>query len=438
MVAAERAIGGVYPWCMARPQVLRRFRHARCWIPDDLASITDIGDEEEPAAGGMEQADVDAIWDAALALFRRRLHPTLSLCIRRHGRIVLHRTIGFSHGCGPDAPDGWQGRTVATNDTPICIFSASKAITAMVIHLLDEQGLLHIDDRVIEYFPEFGSGDKRKRWVTLRHVLTHRAGFPTTGERQDVEMLTRWDDIVKALAEGPLQSRPGHRLAYHALTGGFVLGEVVRRVTGKTIRQVLKEEILDPLGIARLNYGVPEDDLPLVAENHFTGVPVFPPLTGIARFVLGMSFERAAELSNSPAFLTSIVPSGNVVGTAEELSRFFQMLLDGGEYDGTRIFEPRTINRTVQRTTFRELDLSLLLPLRYGLGFMLGGKTVSPFGPNTQAAFGHLGLMNIHCWADRWRDTSVALITSGKPLVSDHVGPLWTLLTTIGQRTPRV
>ena len=423
---------------MSRPQVLRRFRHARCWFPDDLASITDVGDEEEAAAGGMTKADVDAIWDAALRLYRRGLHPTLSLCMRRRGRVILHRTVGFSHGCGPDAPDGWQGRTVATNDTPLCIFSASKAITAMVIHLLDEQGLLHIDDRVVEYFPEFGQTDKRKQWVTLRHVLTHRAGFPSTGERQDVMTLTRWDEIVRALAEGELQSRPGQRLAYHALTGGFVLGEVVRRVTGKTIREVLRDEILQPIGIERLNYGVPEEDVPLVAENHFTGIPVFPPFTGVARFVLGMSFERAAELSNAPEFVTSIVPSGNIYGTADELCRFYQMLLNGGEYGGTRVFEPRTINRTVQRTTFRDLDLSLLLPMRYGLGFMLGGKVVSPFGPNTQAAFGHLGLMNIHCWADRWRDTSVALITTGKPLVSDHVVPLWKLLTVIGERAPRV
>ncbi len=421
---------------MSRPQHFRRFRHARCWVPEDLSFITDIGDEEPAAAGGMQPGDIEAIWARATALFRRGLHPVVSLCLRRQGRVVLNRTLGFSHGCGPDAPDGWQGRTIATNQTPLCIFSASKAITAMVIHLLDEQGLLHIDDRVVEYWPEFGQNGKT--WVTLRHVLMHRAGFPSTGESEDVEMLCRWDDIVQALAEGGLESTPGHKLAYHALTGGFVLGEVVRRVTGKTVREVLRDEILQPLGIERLNYGVPPEDVPLVAENHFTGIPVFPPFTGIARFVLGMSFERASELSNSPAFLTSIVPSGNIIGTAEELGRFFQMLLNGGEYGGTRVLQTRTINRAVQRTSFQELDLSLLLPMRHGLGFMLGSRLVSPFGPNTPAAFGHIGLMNIHCWADRWRDTSVALITTGKPLVSDHLVPLWQLLTTIGARTPRV
>jgi len=315
------------------------------------------------------------------------------------------------------------------------MFSASKAITAMVVHLLDEDGLLHVDDRVADYIPEFAQNGKG--WMTLRHLLSHRAGIPSTGGRGDVELLTDWDGIVRLLCEAEPISRPGHKLSYHALTGGFVLGEVVRRVTGMDVRTVLGQRILQPLGIARLNYGVSEGDVPLVAENHFTGIPVFPPFSGVANFVLGMSFEEAARLSNEPKFLTAIVPSGNIVGTAEEMSRFFQMLLDGGVWNGERIFEERTVRRATQQTSFRELDLSLLLPLRYGLGFMLGGKFISPFGPNTQAAFGHLGLMNIHCWADRWRDTSVSLVTSGKPLVSDHLLSLFQLLSTITARTPR-
>ena len=420
---------------MPRPRILRRIRHARIDVPADLASITRAAHEEDPAAGGMTRRDIDTIWAAVERLFRHGLHPTIGLCVRRNGVVVLDRTIGWSHGGSPDMTAD-SPRTVATPDTPICIFSASKAVTAMVIHLLDEDGVLHVDDRVADYIPEFAQ--QGKSWMTLRHVLTHRAGIPTTGGRGDLELLTDWDRIVQLLCEAEPLSRPGHRLSYHALTGGFVLGEVVRRVTGKTVRQVLQERILDPLGVARLNYGVPPEDVPLVAENHFTGVPVFPPFSGVARFVLGMRFEEAAVLSNEAQFLTSVVPSGNIVGTAEEMGRFLQMLLDEGEWQGQRIFAARTVRRATQQTSFRELDASLLLPLRYGLGFMLGGRWVSPFGPNTQAAFGHLGLMNIHCWADRWRNTSVALLTTGKPLVSDHIPALYSLLKVITDRSPRV
>ncbi|MCO4769402.1 MAG: beta-lactamase family protein [Deltaproteobacteria bacterium] len=420
---------------MPRPRYLQRLRHSRIDVPDDLSTVTRVAEEDDPSAGGMTQRDIDAIWTAAERLFRRGLHPTVQLCLRRNGRVVLNRSIGYSHGGSPDMTAA-SPRTVATPETPICIFSASKAITAMVVHLLDEDGVLHVDDRVADYIPEFGQHGKD--WITLRHVLTHRAGIPTTGGRGDLELLTDWDAIVQLLCEAEPVSRPGHRLSYHALTGGWVLGEVVRRVTGKDLRQVLRERILEPLGIARLNYGVPAADVPLVAENSFTGVPVFPPFSGIAQFVLGMSFEEAALLSNEPQFLTSIVPSGNIVGTAEEMGRFLQMLLDEGMWEGERVFEARTVRRATQQTSFRELDLSLLLPLRYGLGFMLGGKFVSPFGPNTQAAFGHLGLMNIHCWADRWRQTSVSLLTTGKPLVADHIPALYMLLKTITDRTPRV
>ncbi len=421
---------------MPRPRLLRRFRHARSEVPADLADVTRVAENEEaPAAGGMTPLDVEAIWSATERLFRHGLQPAVALCIRRQGRVVLHRTLGWSHGGGPDAVAG-AARTVVTPQTPLCMFSASKAITAMVVHLLDEDGVLHVDDRVADYIPEFAQHGKG--WVTLRHVLTHRAGIPSTGGRGDLELLTDWDAIVRLLCEAEPTSRPGQTLAYHALTGGFVLGEVVRRVTGKDVRTVLRERILEPMGIARLNYGVPAADVPLVAENHFTGVPVFPPFSGVARFVLGMSFEEAARLSNEPRFLTSIVPSGNIVGTADEMSRFFQMLLDGGQWEGRTIFEGRTVRRATQQTSFRELDLSLLLPLRYGLGFMLGGKLISPFGPHTQAAFGHLGLMNIHCWADRWRGTSVALVTTGKPLIADHLPALLGLLSTITARTPKL
>jgi len=420
---------------MPRPRVLSRFRHVRCWVPADLTEVTRVGNEEDPAAGGVTQDDIDAIWTATKRLFRRGLHPLVTVCVRRNGHLLMNRSLGWSHGAGPDSPPT-APRTIATPETPICMFSASKAITAMVVHLLDEDGVLHVDDRVADYIPEFGCNGKDR--VTLRHVLTHRAGIPTTGGRGDLALLTDWDAIVALLCEAEPRSRPGQTLSYHALTGGFILGEVVRRVTGKDVRTVLAERILAPLGVARLNYGVPPADVPLVAENHFTGIPVFPPFTGVARFVLGMSFEDAAEISNEPTFLTSIVPSGNVVGTAEEMSRFLQMLLDGGVWGGRRIFEARTVHRATQQSSFRELDLSLLLPLRYGIGFMLGGRHVSPFGPNTQAAFGHLGLMNIHCWADRWRNTSVAVVTTGKPLVSDHLPALHGLLSTITDRMPRV
>src|SRR5262249_39404269 len=150
--------------------------------------------------------------------------------------------------------------------------SASKAVTAMLVHLLDERHLIHLDDHVCEYIPEFGVHNKE--WITIRHVLTHRAGIPNLPpEGLDLDNLEDPDKILRILCSARPTSRAGRQLAYHAITGGFVLGEVVRRVTGKDIRTVLDEEIRRPLGFRWMNYGVRRREVKQVAVNYFTGPP---------------------------------------------------------------------------------------------------------------------------------------------------------------------
>src|SRR5262249_60961220 len=130
---------------------------------------------------------------------------------------------------------------------------------------------------------------------------------------------------------------------------------------------------------------------------------------------LGVEFQEAVAISNDPRFLLGIIPSGNVVATANEMSRFFQLLLDGGVLDGVRIFEDRTIRRATVEHSYLELDLTLGLPFRYGMGFMLGGEWLSPYGPHTRHAFGHVGLTNIFCSAAPERRAAAALLPSGQP-----------------------
>jgi CubicO group peptidase (beta-lactamase class C family) len=226
--------------------------------------------------------------------------------------------------------------------------------------------------------------------------------------------------------------RPGRQLAYHAVTGGFILGELVRRVTGKTIRAFLDEEIRRPLGFRWFGYGVRREEVDDVAVNYFTGPPPLPPLSIILQRALGVEFRRATEISNDPRFLTGIIPSANLVCTANELSRFYQLLLQGGELDGVRIFDPRTIRRATAEQSYLEFDFTLTLPFRYGMGFMLGGRWFSPYGPDTQYAFGHIGFTNILGWADPERQVAAALMTSGKPLVYPELYHLYDIIRQIG------
>jgi CubicO group peptidase (beta-lactamase class C family) len=399
--------------------------------------VVSISEQEiDPRSVDVEPAAVESIWKAVETLYKDGVHPAIQLCIRRRGRILLDRAVGHARGAGPhDPPDA--GKIVVTPETPFNTFSASKAVTAMVIHHLDQQHLLHLDDPVCQYIPEFAAHGKR--WITIRHVLTHRAGIPNIPpEAMRLELLEQPAEILRILCDARPTSRAGRRLAYHAISGGFLLGEIVQRVTGDDIRVVLASEILEPLGFRWMNYGVDPDDIERVAQNYFTGLPVLPPLSWLFRRFLGVSFEAVPELGNDPRYLTSIIPSGNIVATANELSRFYQLLLNGGELDGVRIFEPRTIRRAVSEQSYLEFDFSLAMPVRYGMGFMLGGRWMSFWGPDTFHAFGHIGFINVMGWADPERQIAVALLTSGKPLLYPGISHFAAIAKEIGAACPKV
>jgi CubicO group peptidase (beta-lactamase class C family) len=367
-------------------------------------------------------------------LYRTGLYPALHICVRRHGEVVLNRAVGFTAGNAPgDSPDA--ARVPVTTDTPFCIYSASKAITAMVIHKLDERRLLHLDDRVCDFIPEFSKHGKE--WMTIRHVLGHRGGIPNLPPgTMDLDLLSDPEHVIELLCEAKPISRPGRRLAYHAVSGGFVLGEVARRVTGQDIRTVLRKEVIDPLGFRWMNYGVGSGDLDLVARDAVTGLPVLPPFSWLFRRALGVGFEDAVVLASDPRFLTGIVPAANVVTNADELSAFYQCLLDQGELGGVRVFDPRTVRHATSEQSYLELDLTLGMPLRYGLGFMLGAETFSLFGVGTPRAFGHIGFTHVFSWADPDRRLAVALLTSGKPFLSLDAVRLYNLLRQLGRAFP--
>jgi CubicO group peptidase (beta-lactamase class C family) len=413
------------------PDVFHRVR-----LPKDLESVTTKGPEEEPGAVELEAETVERIWEAAERLYRSGVHPGLSLCVRRHGKVVLDRALGHARGNGPD-DDEDTPKVPMTPDTPACIFSASKAITALVVHKLDEEGRLHIGDRVSEYIPEYAQNGKEG--TTIAHVLAHRAGVASMPkETIDFDRIGDDDFVLRAICESKPSIRPGRLLAYHAVSGGFILGEIVRRVTGKPIREVLAEEFLDPLDFRWGNYGVDPGDVEEVALSYVTGPPLLPPVSVLVKRVLGQALDKVVEASNDARFLTWTVPSGNVVTTANELSRFFEIFGAGGELDGVRVMEERTIRRALTEQSHLEVDLSLLFPTRFSYGLMLGADYVSLYGRDTDLAFGHLGLINIMGYADPERAISVGLITTGKAIVYPELPRFYGLMQRIASEVPKV
>jgi CubicO group peptidase (beta-lactamase class C family) len=412
------------------PDPLRRIR-----LPDDLDAVTATGEEADPRAAGMTADSVEAIWRSVKRLYRSGVHPAIAVCVRRNGEVVLDRGIGHARGVGPGEPKDAEAVPVSP-ETPFTIFSASKAITAVVAHLLDERGLIHLGDRVCEYIPEYAKHGKEA--ITIAHVLSHRAGVPNLpGEVLDLDNVSDEQLLVQVLCDAKPLSRPGKALAYHAISGGFIIGELVRRVTGRGIREYLAEEILDPLSFRWTNFGVAPEDVPLVARNYATGAPALPPVSTFLERALGKVPDEVTRISNDERFLTAVVPAGNAVTTANELSRFFELLRRGGELDGVRVLEPRTIRRALTEQSYHQVDFTLGFPTRYSLGFMLGAQVLSLYGPDTEHAFGHLGYTNMIGWADPERAVSGALLTSGKPVFYPELPDLWAVMRRIGKECPK-
>jgi CubicO group peptidase (beta-lactamase class C family) len=414
------------------PDPLRRIR-----VPRDLASVTARSQEaSDLQALGMTPEGIERIWARVERLYRSGFYPAIALCVRRQGEVVLDRAIGHARGNGPADRQDAQ-RLPATPGTPFPVFSASKVMTTVVVHLLEERGLLHVGDRVCEYIPEYAPHGKDV--ITIEQLLSHRAGVPNLpADAFDLERLGDRQFMLEMLCAAKPRSRPGKLLSYHAVSGGFILAEIVRRVTGRNIRTVLGREILGPLHFRWGNYGVGARDVRRVALSYPTGPPALPPLSTVLERALGLPPDRVTVLSNDRRFLTAVVPSANVITTANEFSRFFELLLQGGELDGVRILQPRTIRRAISERAFREIDFSLVAPLRHASGFMLGASAFSLFGPDTDEAFGHLGFTNVLGWADPERAITVGLMTSGKPMLHPALGDLWLLTRAIGQEAPKV
>lgn len=424
------AIHATWNQAVKTSQRLAGYGDARVQVPaGSLAALTHIGEEAAPESAGLTQGRIDKIVADLEGLYRSGAHPGMSFALRKGGKLVLNRAIGHARGNAPaDARDA--EKLLMTPETPVCLFSASKAVTAILAHKLAEEGGIELDAPVARYWPAFGR--KGKALITVRDILSHRAGIPGIAlDKQDraVEKLNDWDWICDHIAN----ARVGRlrMVAYHAITGGFVIGEIIQRVTGRPFREYHEEKLRKPLGMKHFTYGLPPQHRGDVAVNAAAGMPVLFPIAPVLERALIVPFAEVVAASNTDAFMDAVIPAGNIYATAEETSRFFQMLLDGGVYNGKVILKNETITRAVKPVGYPIPDATLMIPMHYSEGMMMGGP-MSLYGPFTTGAYGHLGFMNILGWADPRRDLSCALLVSGKAVLGPHLVPWMKLLATIG------
>src|SRR5258707_9909812 len=384
----------------------------RARVPAALDAVPAIGDE---AHSGIAPAAVERIWQAACHWYQAGMHPAIQVCVRHNGKVVLNRAIG--HGWGNAPTDSADAEKVPVKtDTPFCVYSSAKAITATVVHMLVERGFFSLDDRVCEYIPSYTSHGKHR--TTIRHVMTHSAGVPfPTGPRPDVKRADDHEYAQEKLGQLRPFYRPGLVHIYHALTWGPLMREIVYAATGKDVREILATEILDPLNFRWTNFGVAVQDIPLIAPSHATGTPLLPaPIAAAFRKAVGGTTHEIIPITNTPLFLKTVIPSSNTISNAAEMSRFAEIWRRGGELDGVRVLSPETLRDATRQCRRLRPDVATgLIPARSGTGFQLGTRRCGPVGRDARAAFGHLGLVNCAIWADPDRRLAAGVVSSGKP-----------------------
>ncbi|MGO4613830.1 serine hydrolase [Nocardia sp. 2YAB30] len=394
-------------------------------IAEDLDTVTTVGHEDDPAEAGLSRGDLETLWESMRAWYRVGTSPAIQVCLRRNGKIALNRTIGHGWGNAPhDGPDA--KKVLATPDTPFCGFSTAKGVSGALMFMLIEQGAFGLEDPVCDYIPEFAANGKAD--ITIGDVLSHSAGVPfVTPPYRGVDLVLDEELAVRGLADLVPSWKPGRFRVYHALTSGLIMRLLVQRATGKRLREHLSEQVLEPFGFRWTTFGVPPEDLDKVVPSVKTGPAPSRMSTYLASKAIGGRMDRASR-SATQAFLTAELPSGNLITTASELSRFYEILTRGGP-DGRRIIRPETLREAVRPARW--------LPGVAGrvsrAGFELGGRR-SKFGRDTAAHFGRSGLTTQYGWADPARGLSGAILTSGKA-TTDTKRP-WQLVAQISDTVP--
>ena len=293
---------------------------------------------------------------------------------------------------GKPVIDIWAGYSDAAQtkpwekDTIVNVYSTTKVMAAICTLMCVDRGLLDLDAPVAKYWPEFAQGGKEK--IPVRNLLSHTAGLSGFDKPISIETLYNWEKVVNLLAAQKPWWEPGTKSGYHAITFGHLLGELVRRVTGKTIGTFFKEEVADPLG-ADFHIGLPEE------HDFRVGELIPPPEMDLSQ--LGavdpnsvavktfMSVATSPAETKTRAWRAAEIPAANGHGNARAVARITSAVACGGEIDGVRLFSLETIEKALEEQSYGT-DLVLMVPIRFGLGLGLQGKE-APIGPNQRVLY---------------------------------------------------
>ncbi|MGM9385518.1 serine hydrolase domain-containing protein [Streptomyces antibioticus] len=342
--------------------------------------------EHVPQVHGHCDERFDAVRAAFEENFRDRDELGAAVTVTVDGVTVADLWAGWAD---PARTRPWE------RDTLVNVWSTTKGPTALCAHILADRGLLDLDAPVAAYWPEFAAGGKEN--VLVRHLLSHRAGLAGLREPHSLEQLYDWELTTARLAAMEPWWEPGTRSGYHALTYGFLVGEVVRRVSGLLPGAFLEREVTGPLGVD-FTIGLPEKEAGRAAElvhpraaHASEQAKVFAQLAPAAIAALANPPAGAAEAC-TPAWRAAEIPAANGHGTARAVAALYGVLAGRGSYGGRRVLSAEAAERVREgQGACRDLVLGAGFPheTEIGLGLWLSGPNGS-YGPNPRA-IGHDG-----------------------------------------------
>ena len=320
------------------------------------------------------------------------LHIGAQLYVSIKGQTIADIAIG----------DGRPGEPLATNSLMLWM-SCTKPIGAVAIAQLWERGLLDLDDRVSKFIPAFAAGGKEA--ITIRHILTHTGGF-RVGPRRPT---TEWNQTIAELCATHIEPGwiPGKKAGYHPTSSWFILGEIVRLLSGQDYSAYVRQHLFEPLGMTDTWVGMSLDVFHSYGSRI---VPMYETKQGITPPVEDVAITA-----------TSVRPPSNGYGPLRELGRFYEMLLNHGSFAGARVLSPQTVEAITARHRWNMFDATFKRVIDWGLGFILNtnspGEDEMPYGFGPYASsrtFGHGGAESSAGFCDPESGLVVAYAFNGR------------------------
>ena len=342
---------------------------------------------------------LQALYDLIELHIAERRYPGAQIALAHHGRLVLDMSFGQARMGGAKAPDD---QAVATRpDTLWLLYSNTKVIMAVTLWLLHERGLLRFTDRVSDHLPEFAAHGKQD--ITLFQVITHQAGYP--GREVPTSAWLDHVAVRKAVCDFVPEWPAGSKVSYHGLTAHWTLAMVIEAVTGRDFRDVVREDVLVPLGLQdEIFLGLPDSQLSRMSY-------LYEPVTGQPG-ALQLRPENTDRVWQQAG-----VPGGGAYGTARGMMALYQMMLQGGRLGDVQLVSPRTLRYAIQNYTGDRVDEFMGMPMHRGLGPHLRGHSPGIRGLGSLAhplTFGRGGVGTSYCWADPSSGLSFAYITNAR------------------------